>query len=297
VTRAAIALLVAGCSSPALVDGGGGGAPLDAATARSAAREAPPREEQIRRYLEPRGITISAHAEAAWSTLGGEAAIVVELRNAGSKEFRLVGERTRGAWPFSTDEHARAELRVDVTFATPSAGVRTLHDSLPIDDLETIVVPAGGERSLRLPLRLALPDAAECAVALVRPILHPLAIEVDSEPERVVTLHLPEVRVAFAPPEAAAAAEGGEALLEAALDARPELVVAAAVLSGERDPVGTVDRLILALPGRDARARRARCTALQWLTGARLGDGVERWRGWWDSEEGRKFASAPRKLP
>jgi hypothetical protein len=68
--------------------------------------------------------------------------------------------------------------------------------------------------------------------------------------------------------------------------------VAAAVRRAERDRVGVVDRLLLSLPGPDARARRARCTALEWITGQRLGDSVERWRCWWDSAEGAAFAGA-----
>jgi hypothetical protein len=175
--------------------------------------------------------------------------------------------------------------------------VQHAQDVLPIDTLETLTVPPGGEQSYRLPLALGLGDDVECARVVVRPILHPLAIVVGDEPERVITLKFPEVRLHLAPAVVAAARGDDDAPFEQALASRPQDVIAAAARSGERDPVGAIERLLLALPGPDAGARRARCVALEWLTGAGLGDSVERWRSWWDSEAGRRFASERRKAP
>lgn len=294
-----------GCSSPARKIGAGDESPSSALRSPGDAnpfldpRDAgagPSREELVARFFAARGIAFEVAAEAEWVALEAPAAVLVTIRNAGAKPLRLVGERTTGIWPFSDTERARTVLHAAMTFASLRAGSRTTQDDLPIEQSEEIFVPAGGERTLRLQLPLELPQETVYARVLVRPLLHPLAIVVGDEPERVITLRLPEVAISFAPARVVAAPADDEGPLEGALAERPEEVVAAAVRLAERDRVPTVERLVQALPGPDARARRARCVALEWITGLRLGDSVERWRSWWGSEEGAKFvreASAP----
>jgi hypothetical protein len=89
---------------------------------------------------------------------------------------------------------------------------------------------------------------------------------------------------------AASDAPGISSALDAALSQAAGDVVAAAVRAGHADAAGTVERLVLALPGGDPTARRARCVALEWLTRRRFGDQVEGWRGWWHSDAGAAFA-------
>jgi hypothetical protein len=287
VKRLALLLAFAGCSSPVAPSTGGEPArtrPLDDNPFRDPA-DSPGRDERVGRFFEARGIAFTVAAESPWVAFGSEAALVVTVRNGGTKPLTLVGERTSGIWPFSSTEHARATLRVAATLSTPAAGVRREEVDLPIDQFRTLEVAPGSERSLRLPIALAFPADVECAVALVRPVLHPLAVVVGDEPERVIALRLPEMRVGFAPKEVAQATADEQAPLELALQERTDLVVAAAVRRGERDRVPTIEELLASLPGPSVLGRRARFTALEWLTGERFGDSVERWRGWWDSKE------------
>jgi len=119
--------------------------------------------------------------------------------------------------------------------------------------------------------------------------LHPLAIQFEGEPDRVVALTCAPVDLRFAPPRVALGADDGGALLERALAEDPELVMGAALRTAQAGVADVVARLIRSLPGPDAKARRARFVALEWLTGKRFGGDVERWRGWWESDEGMRF--------
>jgi len=299
---AAALLGLAACAAPGAAPPGGAGATVE--TGRSeperisfdGPKNAPGREELAARFFEARAVAFGARAEAEWVALGSEPAVLLTVRNSGTKALRLVGERTRGVWPFSSTERGRIVLHVAVTWAA-RAGVRSTRDAVPAGPLEDLVIAPGSERALRFPLPLALPAGTECARVVVRPLLHPLAVEVEDEPERVVALRFPDVTVMLGPAEVALAAAADGAPLARALEERPEQVVAAAVRLAEHDPVAAVDRLLAALPGPDARARRARCVALEWITSRRLGDSVERWRGWWDSEEGMRFAGDRRNRP
>jgi hypothetical protein len=305
----AAALVAAGCgtSSPVSKNGTGDDAAADARRPAWAdnpfrdARETPSRDEQLALFLTSHGLELAAAPESEWVALDRRAALLVTIRNRGSKELRVVGERTHGVWPFTSSERARVVLHTAVKWASLAARIEQHDDSFDALDGdvaaglgEELVVPAGGERTLRLELPLDLPSAVVAASVAVRPVVHPLALVFAGEPERVATLRFPEVRVGFAPFDVVAASRDDATLLPRALERSPASVVAAAVRRAERDGAATVDQLVLSLPGPTAAARRARCVALEWLTGERLGDSVERWRGWWESESGTRFAQGRR---
>jgi hypothetical protein len=285
--------LISGCSSPVRPRAAGGDAPTDPAHAAAAdnpfrdPRDAPSRDEVVARFFEQRGITLIATAESEWMPLDLPASLLVTIRNGGAKELRLIGERRHGVWPFRTVEQGRGTIHVAWTAASLRSGVQTSQDSLPIDELADVVVAPGGEQTLRYPI--LPPRDVDCARVVARATLYPLAVSVGDEPERVISLRLPEVRMSFGPPGVVAAAPADDVPLEQALATQPRQLIAAAVRRGDQDRAATVDRLVLALPGPDAVARRARCVALEWLTGEHLGDRVERWRSWWESDEGARF--------
>lgn len=288
---AASVLIAASCASPARKSRVGedepAGDPKTVAT----------RDDAVARFFAARGLSLAAAPESQWVALGSQAAVIATIRNVGTATVRIVSERTLGTWPFDSMERARATLHVTTRFASLQSGVQQVSDVLPITEPPTVEIPPGAEQSIRLPLAFALPADVDFAQVDVRPFLHPLAIVVGDEPERVITFKFGEVRIWFAPPEVATASSEDEGPLELALAEKPQAVIAAAARAALRDPVGTIERLMLALPGPNAQARRARCVALEWVTGARLGDSVERWRSWWDSEEGQRFARERRKTP
>jgi hypothetical protein len=291
------------CSSP---PPGSGGTPRDPAdrTGRPERREEPvfdfpggaaandaqrERVVALERFLGERGVTLDAVAVERWVALDGQGALRITIRNDGAKRLTLVGERRVGAWPFARDERARTSLRLVTSQATMRNGLQVVAGTEFDDSLGTIVVEPGDTVAIRLPFTAPLAKGALAASVAVRAELHPLALQFEGEPERVCALPFDDVVVRFGPPRVAAAADGDRVPFEAGLADDPELLVAAALRLAESDAVETVGRLIATLPGPDAAARRARIVALEWITQRRLGDSVERWRGWWDSDEGMRF--------
>lgn len=262
---------------------------LPGAGASDAARE---RVVALARFLGERGVTIDAVAVAGWVALDGQGALRITIRNDGAKRLTLCGERTVGVWPFTHEERAKTSLRVVASQATLRNGFQVGAGTELGDSLGTIVVEPGSTVAIGLPFDVPFAKGTLAASVTVRAELHPLALQFEGEPERVCALPLDDVSIRFGPPRVAAAADGDRVPFEAGLADDPELLVAAALRMAESDPVETVGRLIATLPGPDAAARRARIIALEWITQRRLGDSVERWRGWWDSEEGMRFGRA-----
>jgi hypothetical protein len=297
--------LLLGCSSPP--PGFGGGDEAKDPTSRGDRRER--REEPVfdlpgvaggsdaahervmalSRFLGERGVALNAVAEAPWVALDGEGALRITIRNGGDKRLTLRGERRVGFWPFTREEHTRTTLRLITAQATMRSGFQVSSGTELDDSLGTIEVEPGSVAAVRIPFAAHLAKGALAAIVTVRAELHPLALQFEGEPERVCSLPFDDVEVRFGPPRVAAAAPGDRAPFEIGLADDPELLVAAALHAAESDPSDAVGRLIATLPGPDAAARRARIIALEWITQRRLGDSVERWRGWWDSDEGMKF--------
>ena len=290
-----------GCSSPPPGFGGGDGPhdpagkserreepvfDLPGAAATDAARE---RVQLLTRFLGQRGVELDTVAEAPWVEFEAQGALRISIRNGGEKRLTLIGERRVGVWPFKHEEHARTTLRLVTEQATLRNGLQVTAGTELDDSIGTIDVEPGAIAVVRLPFAAHLAKGVVAARVTVRAELHPLALQFEGEPERVCSLPLDDVVVRFGPPRVAAATPGDRAPFEAGLADDPELLVAAALQAAERDPAETVGKLIATLPGPDAAARRARIVALEWITQRRLGDSVERWRGWWDSEEGMKF--------
>jgi predicted RNA-binding protein with RPS1 domain len=94
----------------------GGGAPAGAP-----ARD---RASDFRNFFSQRGVTLDAAAESAWVELGGEGAVVVTIRNGGSRRLTLLGERSVGFWPFSSRERGRMTLYVRTMQASLAIGVQ-----------------------------------------------------------------------------------------------------------------------------------------------------------------------------
>lgn len=264
---------------------GGGPAPGVGAPARD-------RASDFRNFFAQRGVTFDAAAESEWVELGGEGAVVVTIRNGGSRRLVLLGERSVGFWPFSSRERGCVTLHVRTLQASLAIGVQdgeeTRVEEWTGDPSGSVVVAAGETRSLRLPIARNLARDAVAARIDVRVELHPLAVQFEGEPDRVVALHFAPVALHFAPPRVALA-PADRALLDRALDEDPDLVVGTALRVAETGAADVVARLITSLPGPDAKARRARFVALEWLTGKRFGGDVERWRGWWESDEAMHF--------
>jgi hypothetical protein len=294
-----------GCSSPPPGFGGGGGQ-HDAAD-KAERREEPvfdlpgvagssdaahERVVALTRFLGQRGVELDAVAEDPWVALDGQGALRITIRNGGAKRLKLIGERSVGVWPFDREEHARTTLRLVTEQATLRNGLQVAAGTELDDSIGTIDVEPGGAAVVRVPFVAHLAKETLAASVTVRAELHPLALQFEGEPERVCSLPFDDVVVRFGPPRVAAATAGDRAPFEAGLADDPELLVAAALQAAEVDPAETVGRLIATLPGPDAAARRARIIALEWITQRRLGDSVERWRGWWDSEEGMRFGHA-----
>ncbi len=276
-----------GCSSPASTSGAGGESPLGgeklADNPFRDPREVPTRDQIVEHYFRQRGLEFNSAAEASWVALDGQAAILATIRNGGTKRVQLVAERTHGIWPFRDREHACVRLSAELVVGSLQAGVQVVQATERFEAFETIEVPPGAERTLRVPFEIPLPAGIEAAVVTVEPVLHPLALLCGDEPERLISIAFPAVKIRFAPAAVVAAAIEDEVPLTRALADIPEHVIGAALRRGEADREGTIDLLVLALPGPDPRSRRARFVALEWLTGERLGNSVERWRSWWES--------------
>jgi len=251
------------------------------------------RASDVRNFFAQRGVAFEAAAESAWVELGGEAALVVTIRNGGGRRLTLLGERSFGTWPFGSSERGRVVFHQRTIQASLAVGVQDREETRVEEwtafEADRFVVEAGATRSLRLPLASALARDALAAEITVKVELHPLAIQFEGEPDRVVALTCAPVDLRFAPPRVALGADDGGALLERALAEDPELVMGAALRTAQAGVADVVARLIRSLPGPDAKARRARFVALEWLTGKRFGGDVERWRGWWESDEGMRF--------
>jgi hypothetical protein len=298
--RSVALMLLCGCSSPPPGFGGGDGqrdaaerrdepvfdGPVATANGTEAARE---RVQALTRFLGQRGVTFHAAAESDWVALDGQAALSITVRNEGPKRLTLRNERHVGIWPFAHDERGRIALRLFTTQASLANGLQASVATQFDESVETIVVAPGGETAVRLPVTVHLAKATLAASVTVRAELHPLALQFEGEPERVCAVPFEDVVVRFGPPRVAAAKPGDAAPFEAGLADDPELLVAAALRAAETDPAGTVGRLVATLPGPDVASRRARVVVLEWITQRNLGDSVERWRGWWDSDEGMRF--------
>ncbi len=263
----------------------GGGAPAGAP-----ARD---RATDVKNFFAQRGVAIEAAAESAWVELGGEAALVITIRNGGGRRLTLLGERSFGTWPFDSSERGRVVFHERTIQASLAIGVQDREETRVEEwtayESDRFVVEASATHSLRLPIASALAKDALAAEITVKVELHPLAVQFEGEPDRVVALNFAPVDLRFAPPRVALGVDDGGALLERALAEDPELVMGAALRAAQEGISDVVARLIRSLPGPDVKARRARFVALEWLTGKRFGGDVERWRGWWESDEGMRF--------
>ncbi|MBM4016091.1 MAG: hypothetical protein FJ293_14160 [Planctomycetes bacterium] len=244
----------------------------------------PTHAERIAAYFAERGLAFRASAESPWVALDGTPALRIEVSNGGALPVTIVLSRDLGVWPFTREERGCLVVESTATWASWRHGVQVAIETVRVDQAADVVVPVGGSASLRIELPLALPAGAEAVVARVAPQLHPLAIRCGDEPERVISIELPPIELRFGPAAVAHAAAGDEVPFERALAELPEHLIAAALHHGEAAKVPTIDRLIVSLPGPDRRGRRARCVALEWLTGQRHGESVERWRGWWEAQ-------------
>ena len=251
----------------------------------------PTHDERIAAYFAERGLAFAARVESAWVAFEATAVLWIEVGNGGTQPVTLVLEREFGIWPFSRREQGCVVAESTATWASLRHGVQVALETVRVDQAGELLVPAGGTASLRVAMPLQVPTAAEAVVARIAPVLHPLAIRCGEEPERVIAIGLPEVEVRFGPAAVVHAAAGDEAPFERALAELPEHLIAAALRSGESAPAATIDRLIVSLPGPDRRGKRARCVALEWLTGERLGESVERWRGWWEARGAQRPAA------
>lgn len=287
----------AGCSSPAGSGAAGGEEALRGTRLASnpflADGDQPSRDAIAAAYFEERGIAFEATAVRAWTPLDERAALLLRVRNGGPLPCTFVARRSRGVWPWRDEEHACVRLEVEAVLAAARTGQQATRATLHFDDFEDLVVAPGAEAAIEVVLEWTPPPGAQVATAGVTATLHPLAIRCGDEPERVIALRFDEVVLGFAPAAVATAAPGDDAPWRRALEELPEHLPAAALRRAETaGRVAVVDELILALPGRDAPARRARSLALEWLTGRRLGDSVERWRSWWESRDYAAFAAA-----
>lgn len=244
----------------------------------------PTREEIVAAYFAQRGLSFSAVAESSWIALDGEAALLLRVHNAGQRSVTLELERSMGVWPFDSEEFGCVRAEVVSTWASARLGVQQSLETLRIDQFGQLEVAPGSSGELCVPLGLALPKGAEALVARLAPVLYPLAIRFGDEPERVITIRFPELELRFGPAAVALAAAGDAKPFERALEEIPAHVIAASLRRSESARQETIDQLIVSLPGPDARGRRARCVALEWLTERRFGDSVERWRSWWEAE-------------
>jgi hypothetical protein len=246
--------------------------------------EAPTHAERIAAFFSERGLSFGVRAESDWVALDAPAALEIVVSNAGTAPVTLVLSRDVGLWPFSSSERGCVVCESVATWASWRHGVQVVRETLRIDSAEDVVVEVGGSASFRISLPLEIPAGAEAMEARVKPVLHPLAIRCGLEPERVIAIDLPAVMLRFGPVAVVHAAAGDEAPFERALEELPEHLIAAALRQGRATPAAAIDRLIVSLPGPDRRGKRARCVALEWLTGERLGESVERWRGWWEAQ-------------
>lgn len=291
---AAVVLFVH-CASPVPVEGAGDA--ISSAQQRSGANPfrdgAPSRDEIVADYLGRRGIAVAVAPAARWVALDGEAALDVNFRNEGGAPFTLVLTRSHGIWPFTQSEHGCFQVEVTGAWASARHGLQAVLTTLRVEQDADVVLAPGSSAVVRVPIAFAPPAGAEAIVATLEAVLHPLAIRCGDEPERVIALRLPPVELRYGPAAVALAAEGDDAPLERALAELPEHLIAAALRRGETARAETVDRLIVGLPGPDWRGKRARCVALEWLTEQRLGDSVERWRSWWETQGDVARSNAP----
>lgn len=308
-SRFAAALLVvfefvsnSGCSSPAPANGAGGDPDRERALLGAnpflGERQETPRESIAAAYFAERGLSFAAAPVAAWQALDEVAELRLVVRNDGAQPVTFVARRTRGLWPFDSDEQACLCLEARGRFGALRVGIQSLQASLRHDDFDDLEVPPGEQRELRVPVALELPADADAAVVEVAARLHPLAIRCGAEPERVVTLRFPPVELRYVPAAVAAAAADDDAPFARAQEQIARHLLGAALRRAEsRGAVEVVDALMLSLPGPDAAGRRARFIALEWLTGRRLGDSVERWRSWWESADGMSFSAGESERP
>ena len=243
------------------------------------------------RYLAEHGVLLSAVPESPWVPVASEAAVLLTIANHGTRALSVRGERAVGVWPFDEVEHGCSVLQYQVRWVELTGGVQSGSDTVRSESLATLAIPPGEERSLRIALPWRPSPDCDGASVTIHPTLLPLALEFEQEPERLVALRFPEVRVGFAPTNVATAPAGSAELLDHAIDSRPEEIVMAAARLTESDGALVTDRLILALPGRDRRTRRSLMLALEWVTGRSFGESVERWRGWWEAQGDRSAAT------
>ncbi len=289
-----------GCSSPAPSDGAGGDP--DSERARLDANpflgdgDHSPRQSIAAAYFAERGLSFSATAAAPWTPLDERAQLRLVLRNDGALPVTFVARRERGIWPFRTQESACVRLEASARYGSLRVGLQSLQQSLSFDEFDDLVLEPGSSRELLVRVDLALPADADAVIAEVEARLHSLAIRCGDEPERVVTVRFPAATLRYAPAAVAAALADDATPFARALDGIPEHLLGASLrLAQAQGATAVVDALMVSLPGPDARGRRARCLALEWLTGRRHGDSVERWRSWWESADGMSFSAAERR--
>ncbi len=290
-----------GCSSPA-PDSGAGGDPD-----RAARRSANPflgddpgalRDSIAAAYFAERGLSFAVAPSVAWNPLDERAELRLVARNDGALPVTFVARRERGIWPFDAVERACVCLEVSGRYASLRTGAQQVRASLNHDGFEDWTIAPGEQSELLVPVALELAADADAAVVEVAARLHPLAIRCGDEPERVVTLRFPAVELRYVPAAVAAATPGDPAPFTRALEQVANHLLGAALRQAEaQGVVAVVDALMLSLPGPDLPGRRARLVALEWLTGRRHGDSVERWRSWWESADGMSFSAGESKRP
>jgi hypothetical protein len=196
-------------------------------------------------------------------------------------------------------EHGKAFLDVSRTAFSLRHGSQGSRERVALDDLggREVEVPPGSETVLRVPLDLGAGVGVDYVEVEVQGRLFPLRVHFEDEPERFSPIVFPVARGSFVPEELLGG-EGGLANWEAlpkALEGRSRELLALSMMLAEQDRIRLTDWLVGVLPGPNLTARATLLACLHRVTGENLGDDVARWRSWWASESGARWAARSRR--
>jgi len=283
----AIALLVAfGCRGPEVsAPAAGDGAALPAG---SAARQA---------YWSERDITLDAWTVGEWAAVDVPLPICLSIANNSSQPLVLTLSRRTSWWPFGHVESAEGVLDVQRSGPVIGLGSRAMEErrELPLPEGNLELAP-GEEVLLELDLDARVQRWRPYQELRVRTAVFPLAVQYGDEPERFVALDFPDLHVCLIPPSVLeASALGDWTAFDRCFDGPAEHLLAFALRYARLDRIRVTDQLMGALPGRSMPHRAAMLAALAEITGQEHGDHIDRWRSWWASREGTRWAMEMRR--